>query len=219
VRRMRLSACCGGLAVVWLGVWSLPVASFALRAGLENQYPPVPMESVPRVEAIVVLGGGIAPPALGEAMPNLEARADRVWYAARLFKAGKAPLIVLSGGSDPQYSASSEAEAMRELLLEMGVDRQAMLLESRSRNTTENARFTAELLAEQEIGPVLLVTSALHMPRAVALFEAEGIMVVPAATDHEVRPLPGWRAWTPDAAALEGSGRAMKEWVGRWVGR
>ena len=79
--------------------------------------------------------------------------------------------------------------------------------------------FTADILARRGINRILLVTSALHMPRSLALFEAQGLEVIPAATDHEVTPLPGWRKWLPDTAALDGSSRAIKEIVGRLVGR
>jgi uncharacterized SAM-binding protein YcdF (DUF218 family) len=58
------------------------------------------------------------------------------------------------------------------------------------------------------------------MPRALALFTAQGLQVEPASTDFEADSLPpGALAWLPDAEALDGSGRAMKEWVGKWVGR
>jgi uncharacterized SAM-binding protein YcdF (DUF218 family) len=62
---------------------------------------------------------------------------------------------------------------------------------------------------------------ALHMPRAMALFAAQGLQAIPAPTDFEAiqLPPPGVLAWLPEAQALDGSGRAMKEIVGRWVGR
>ena len=133
--------------------------------------------------------------------------------------AGKAPVVVLSGGADLAFSATTEAEAMRELMLDFGVDNEAMLLETRSRNTLENARLSVNILNERDVDTVILVTSALHMQRALAKFKDEGIGVIPAATDHEVLRRPGWLDWLPDTAALDGSARAMKEWVGYWVGR
>lgn len=188
----RFSLLLGLLALGWLWVWSLPVASDRLRATLEGQFPLVTMSALPQVDAIVVLGGGVTPPSMGSDMPNLEGGADRVWFGARLFHAGKAPLVVLSGGSDPEYSAFSEAESMALFIGALGVQRNVLLLGSSSRNTTQNAVFTAGLLAERGVNRILLVTSALHMPRAVARFEAAGMTVVPASTDRELLSRLGW---------------------------
>ena len=219
-RRSRLAMACGALAMVWLWAWSIPVLSLWLRGTLEDQIAQPPLSRVPQTQAMVVLGGGVSPPSGKATDINLGAAADRVWYAARLFHAGKAPLLLLSGGSDPQRHAFSEARAMAIFLQDLGVPEQALVLEEASRNTLENAAFTAKLLNERGIRHVLLVTSALHMPRALALFSAQGLQVEPAPTDFEAdNPPPGALAWLPDAEALDGSGRAMKEWVGKWVGR
>ena len=219
-RRSRLATACGALAMVWLWAWSMPVLSLWLRGTLEDQFAQRPLSRVPQAQALVLLGGGVSPPSGKAADINLGAAADRVWYAARLFHAGKAPLLLLSGGSDPQRHAFSEARAMAVFLQDLGVPAPALVLEEDSRNTLENAVFCAKLLKARGIRHVLLVTSALHMPRALALFSAQGLQVEPAPTDFEADSLaPGALAWLPDAEALDGSGRAMKEWVGKWVGR
>lgn len=217
--RRRLACWLGTLALVWLWFWSLPAASNWVRGYLENQHPPVALEAVPTAGAIVVLGGGVSPTNHGESFPNLEFGADRVWHGARLFQAGKAPLVLLTGGSDPDHSATSEAEAMQRFMVDLGVPGQAMVLEGRSRNTSQNAEYSAEILAEQGVSRILLVTSAYHMPRAKGLFEAQGLEVVPAATDHEVVSRPLWRNLLPETGALDGSSRVIKEIVGRLVGR
>lgn len=76
---------------------------------------------MPQAHAIVLFGGGIRPSEYAGQMPDMGSEADRIWLAARLYKAGKAPMVLLSGGSDRSSYATSEAQAMRELLLEMGV--------------------------------------------------------------------------------------------------
>lgn len=217
--RLRSSMTLGALAFVWLWAWSMPVLSLWLRGTVEDQYPPLPIASMPRAQALVVLGGGVSPPSAKSAEINLGTAADRIWYTARLFHAGKAPLLVLSGGADPARDAFSEARAMAMVLQDLGVPAPALLLEEASRNTRENAAFSAALLKARGIQHVLLVTSALHMPRALALFTAQGLQADPAPTDFESHLLPpGVLAWLPDAQALDGSGRAMKEVVGKWVG-
>ena len=102
---------------------------------------------------------------------------------------------------------------MRAFMRDLGVPETAMLLEEQSVNTRQNAQFIAALMRERDITQIVLVTSALHMRRSVLLFEAQGLKVIPAATDHEYRLYPIWRRVLPDADALDGSGRAMKEWV------
>lgn len=214
----RPAVALGLLALAWCGIWSLPVASHHLRAAIEDQYPPLALGAVPRAQVIVVLGGGVLPPQHEGLPPNLLQGADRVSHGARLYRAGKAPLMLLSGGGNREIYASSEAEAMREVLMSLGVPSSAMLLETRSRNTRENARYTANMLRGRGIRHILLVTSALHMPRAVDLFEAQGLLVTPAATDHEARSHFTQADWLPEADALEGSGRAFKEILGRATG-
>jgi len=217
--RRRLAIWIGALALVWLWFWSLPVTSNRVRGYLEDQHPPMAVHEVPQAEAIVVLGGGVSPAGHGELYPNLESGADRVWHAARLFHASKAPLVLLTGGSDPKHSVTSEAEAMRRFMVALGVPEQVILLEQQSRNTTQNAEYSAEILAEQGVNRILLVTSAYHMPRAKGLFQAPGLEVIPVATDHEVLSRPLWRDLLPETSALDGSGRAIKEIVGHLVGR
>ncbi len=110
---------------------------------------------------------------------------------------------------------------MASVLADFGVPAQALLLEESSRNTGENAAFSAALLKARGIERILLVTSALHMPHAVALFAAQGLQVISAPTDFEASraPPPGVLAWLPDAQALDASARAIKELVGRATGR
>ena len=147
--------------------------------------------------------------------PDLTGAADRLWHAARLYHAGKAPRVLLVGGT-VTTGDGSEAEAMQQFLQAMGVPAAAMALETASHNTVSNASQTAQLLQSQGTDTVVLVTSALHMPRARRQFEREGLTVHPAPTDFEVIDMPmGWRRWLPNTEALHGSARAFKELVGR----
>lgn len=217
LRWRRLSGAAALLGLAWLWAWSMPVASLWLRGSLEHRYPPLALQGLPSAQAIVVLGGGISPPAAGRPWPDLSAAADRMWHASRLFHAGRAPIVVMSGGADPALSPVSEAQAMRDFIVDLGVPDAAVLLESGSRNSRENAEFTASMLRQRQIDRVLLVTSAMHMRRAMAHFRAEGLTVVPVATDHSPLAAPGAAGWLPDAGALEGSGGAFKELIGQWI--
>jgi len=205
-------------SMLWLWFWSAPVAADWVRGRLEHAYPPVPVEQLPSADAIVVLGGGMATTEAPRIHPDLGLASDRIWHAARLHKAGKAPVIVLSGGPGwmRDESKQPEAEAMTEFLKDLGVPKSAILQESQSRNTYENAVFTQRLLDARGGKKILLVTSALHMRRAVVLFRSLGLEVVPAATDYEIpdEPKPFPLRWMPDAITLDGGSRALKEYLG-----
>ena len=201
----------------WLWLWSTPLASDALRGAIEAQAGPRDLDAVASAPVIVVLGGGVSGPRPPlRPHPDLGASADRMWHAARLYRAGKAPALVLSGGT-VRTGDGSEAEAMREFLLDLGVPAAALHIEAASDNTTTNATHTARLLRAQGIKSAILVTSALHMPRARAAFERTGLSVQAAPTDFEVIEMPfDLLRVVPDAGALQGSGQAMKEIAG-WV--
>lgn len=219
--------CAGALlltvAVGWVWLWSTPAFSDWLRATLEQRYPSTPLERLPAADAIVVLGGLVEAAAPPERLdPNLGAAADRIWHAARLYRAGKAPWVLASGGNLPWSGIEQpESSVMAELLQELGVPATAILQEPGSRTTRENRDRSLPILRANGIHRILLVTSALHMPRALALFRATDLEVIPAPTDFEVHtpnnahPL----RWLPDAQALADGSRAFKEYLGWWVDR
>lgn len=213
--RLGMTMCLFGLG--WLLLWSLPVPSSALARTLEQTWPQQTETQLPQVDAIVVLGGGVRSNTWGV---NLQSAADRVWFGARLYRAGRAPLVILSGGRLEELGFNmAEAPAMATFLHDLGVPESAMLLESESRTTRENAVYSEKLLRARGINRVLLVTSALHMPRALATFRNLGIDAIPAPTDFEAEPPSGnWLlCWLPDTSSLDRSSRAMKEYLGMWV--
>ncbi|MGK7297082.1 MAG: YdcF family protein [Candidatus Wenzhouxiangella sp. M2_3B_020] len=205
------------LIALWL--LATPAVSDALRWSLERQYPPRPIAEVPQADAIVALGGGMRPASSRNPYPDLGAAADRYWHAWRLWRAGKAPEIVVSGGALPwRDSRGTEADAAVRFLTNLGVPADRILLESVSLDTRQNAQMTEAVLRTRGARRVLLVTSALHMRRALARFDIPGIEMIPVATDHEVSDdPPGLIRWLPDSDALDGSRRAIKEFLGYWL--
>jgi len=216
--RQRLAWVSGALALIWLWFWSMPTTGLWLASRISAPFPPQAAHQLPRAEAMVILGGGIVPPDHNHLQPDLNQAADRIWYGAWLYHAGRAPLVVLSGGSNPQLQTSSEAAAMQQLLLDLGVPQSAILLEERSRNTQQNAQFSAKLLRQRGIHTLLLVTSVSHMARSLAHFQRAGLNPIPAATDYKLPYKDGWRRWIPDAAELNDNAAILKELVGQWVG-
>ena len=216
----RISGVLAAAGFCWLWLWSTPLASDALAGSLEALAPPQPIAQLPQADAAVVLGGGVSgasPPRRPD--PDLALAADRVWHAARLYRGGKVRLVWLSGGVSAPGD-TNEADAMQRFLLDLEVPQAAIRLERGSYNTTTNAQMVAEQLRAENVRSVLLVTSALHMRRAMRNFERVGVPAIPAATDYEVIDRPfGLRRVLPEADALDRSARAMHEIVGYWAGR
>lgn len=225
LRRPRLAA--ASLVVGFLTLWtasSRPVAN-ALAYALESRYPPVRVQHSPQADAIVLLGSGVREPTPPSPWSDATDSVDRIIHTARLYRAGKAPRVIATGGRMPwARSQLSQADLMGYLLEEWGVPGDAIIRESASVNTYENVQFTAALLEGSGIDEVLVVTSALHMPRAMALFRSAGIRAIAAPTDFRTTPslATSLQHWLPDTGALELTNMAVKEYVGavvyRWRG-
>ncbi|MCI5166033.1 MAG: YdcF family protein [Candidatus Electrothrix sp. GM3_4] len=204
------------LSLVLLWSTSTQVAAEFVLHSLERRYPPLSLEEIPTADAIVLLGGVTRGKVPGTGLTDLGGGVDRIVHAAQLFKAEKAPLLVLSGGNDPGYR--SEAEDMADILQLMDIPAEKMLLETKSRNTQQNAMYSQEIFRQKGIRKILLVTSASHMRRAEAIFTGIGVSVFPAATDYQlVERAPSILDWLPQAGALEMTTKGIKEYIGYWV--
>ena len=213
-------------AIVWLWGWSTPFAATAVTNPLTSRYLFQRAEAMPAADAIVLLGNA-RPYRIDPAYPELTESADRIWYAARLYLAGKAPLVIISAGNvwgGPHRTSAAEASGV--VLNAFGVPDDAIVIEKRSRNTRQNALFTAEIAADRGIERVLLTTSTTHMQRAEAAFRRAGLDVIPAVADYRPIP-PGYDAGhrpsilslLPTANSLGRSSRALKEHLGFLVYR
>jgi uncharacterized SAM-binding protein YcdF (DUF218 family) len=204
-------------ATTWLWLWSTPWIAERAAWTLERDYPPVAIASLPTADAIVVLGGLLEasqPPFAPD--PDLNSAADRAWFAARLWRAGKAPRVICTGGVAPlSRAAGAECPDMARLLRDFGVPAEAITIEASSRTTHENAEETARLLHSG--ARILLVTSARHMPRSYDVFASFGMRVIPAPTDHAWRPDRPFSlgALLPSPSALALSTSTWHEWIGR----
>ena len=171
-----------------------------------------------RQQRVVVLGGVVGPAVWPRVEVDFNEAVDRVYKAAQLARAGRGRTVIVSAGNQP-WSASqwAEADLIRDLLVEWGVSKEAVFLEGSSRNTWENAVYSKNIINSIHCGSVLLVTSAAHMPRAVAAFKSAGVDVVPVSTDVRVTAGGGFAAvkLLPDARALAMTSEAIREWIGR----
>ncbi|MCC6737010.1 MAG: YdcF family protein [Bauldia sp.] len=210
------------LALVGLYVTSTPVFANWLGTRLEWRVPAVAIEDAPAAEVAVLLGGVLGQPVPPRTEADLSGAIDRVVTAARLYAAGKVSAILVTAGNLPWLEAvRPEAELIADFLVELGVPEAAIVLETESRNTHENAVNSAAIMAERGWTSGLLVTSALHMPRSMATFAAAGLELNPFPTDFRTRPGAPASAldFLPDAGALSLTTDAVKEFIGRVVYR
>jgi len=206
------------LAAGWLYLCSTALFADFLMGTLERDFVPRAMSVIAPADAIVLLGGAMRGDSHMGTLPDLNQHADRLVHAVALYKAGKAPAILLTGGA--AEDARPEAQQMQDVLAVMGVPAKHVMLENASRDTHDNAVNSARLLKARGMHRILLVTSAFHMRRAVALFEGQGLEVVPAPTDYQQlvakQVLPDW---LPEVSNLYQTTDALHEIVGYWVYR
>ena len=155
-------------------------------------------------DCILVLGGGTVPPVFPRRFVEVSEAGDRIIYASRLFRMGKAHRVICSSGvATGGLAARAPAEDMADLMEFFGVPREAIILEKASGNTREHARNLAPVFLDRGFKRVLLVTSAMHMPRSIRVFRKQcpGVEFIQAPTDFRVvEPVAG--PWYREIAAV-----------------
>ena len=129
-----------GVTIAWFWFWSVPVVCGWLAMPLERDFAVQLAEDMPTADAIILLGGGMGG-STNYPYADMGPGADRAWHAARLWKAGKAPIII------PSNKGAELADV--KLLVDLGVPRASVVLETRAVNTEENVKFVREILAEK----------------------------------------------------------------------
>ena len=210
-----------GLGLTGLFLLSLPAADWLFSRHLEAWYPERPF-SGGSAEAIVVLSGSVDPPRRGRpyALPDPE-MFERCQFAAWLYKHWRQAPVLASGGIGPKGTVFSDT--MRDLLEQAGVPESAIWTEGRSRNTHENAVYSAEVLREHGISTVVLVVDAQSMLRAELCFRKQGLTVAPAPSDWTtLGPLsralmPSWRAIYRNEITLHETLGLGWYWLRGWI--
>lgn len=218
-----------GFIVLWLS--STPLIANVLVRSAEEWGERRQAIDASMADAIVVLSGGrlVAP---GAARVSEWNDADRFYGGVELFQAGKAPLLIFTGGWAPWTpKAKPEGEILIEFAQALGVPALNMLTTGRVINTEEEARMVAALIDRQHKTDkdlrskwtargqlrILLVTSAFHMRRAQSLFEREGMQVIPFPVDFKVDEgqVLSFTDLLPSAQALKYTELALREVYGR----
>ena len=212
----------------WLVVTSLVLIALVgysplgrmLILPLEQRFPPWNRSQGPP-DGIVVLGGAIAPAlSIARGAVALNESAERITATAELARRYPNARIVFSGGTGSLFDAPVEAPIAVKEFEALGVAHDRITAEEQSRDTIENAVFS-RLIAQPKPGEHwLLVTSAFHMPRAVAAFRAAGFPVEAYPVDWRTRgPIDATKPFTSLTGGLSMTDYAVHEWVGLLVYR
>lgn len=217
LRRISLVMLWAGMAV--LGVLGFKAVPDALLRPLENQYGVPTEQDINQHVGAIVLGGAIQHPdvfAVRGEVPLGEA-AERMSTPVGLLRRHPHLKLVFSGGEGRLLTTgTTEAELAQAFYLAQGVDMARVTLEGGSRTTRENAQQVARVLGQRCKEPWLLVTSAWHMPRSMAEFEAVGCNVTAYPVDFRT----GHRTSLTEYSLAHGLVRwqtALHEWLGLWV--
>lgn len=219
-RKQRLGKIVVTLGAIFLLLLSLPFFSGKLLTPLEGRYPALlhPEPSAQQEGAgagpqwIVVLGGGhTSDPRLPVTSQISPAALGRIIEGVRLYNAIPGSKLLLSGGA--VFDPIPEADVMGKIATHLGVKPQDITLERKARDTAEEAAIIAGMVFREK---VILVTSAAHMPRSVALFKKQGLQVVPAPADYRVKEAQGSHPerFFPNAEPLVQAETAWHEYLG-----
>lgn len=173
------------------------------------------IEEYRNAQAIVVLGGGLRDNT--ELYNNITVPGvvlERMRYAAYLHKETDLPILIT--GASP--NGNSEAKVMsQEFFSFFGI--KTKWLEENAVNTIQNATFSKDILARENINKIILVTNQWHMQRSKLLFEREGFTVYPASVGSGITPQTyglNFMHFVPQAGALAANSQLLKEWIGYW---
>jgi len=203
-------------AVLFLWAFSMPVVGDGLMRFVEGGTIRLPLSSVGKADAIVVLSG-IMRQVEGAPLGEWGDGVDRFDGGIELFKAGKAPVIVFTRGQLPwQPYARAEGELLAKRAVLLGVPQVAIRLTTKVGNTADEALAVAKLLGGRK--KIILVTSAFHTRRALLLFEQAGFIVEPFRVDYRVDDTLDVTVlrFLPSAEALYQSEQALRELLG-WL--
>ncbi|MHC1770519.1 MAG: YdcF family protein [Flexilinea sp.] len=199
--------------------------SALLIRSLETAYPP--FDGSKKAEVIVLLGGGTETKEYPRQIVEISGAGDRILYGAHLINEGYGKYL-LTGGRYIDWlhdTGTSPASEMAEIAVDLGVPEEQIIIQDKSVNTREEAEADAEILRGMGVDEIILVSSATHMRRAVGLYEAQGLKVIPAPTDYSFSD-EEWKTLTtfswsrfytyiiPQASNMNSLETALKEYIG-----
>ncbi len=210
--------CWAALLVLALTGWQAPVDA-ALRYLEAQSQPPAANAPLAGYAGVVVLGGALERAALWTPPGRiaLNSAAERMIVPVPLMQRNPQMKLLFTGGDGNLVSDSlTEAERAKTFFDSMGVDPARVLYESRSRTTFENAIFSAQMPGVNPQQPWLLLTTAAHMPRSLAVFRKAGWNVTPYSVDFRAAETPEWTGYSL-ASGADKWHYALHELIGYWA--
>ena len=212
-RKQKIGKIIVSISVFLLTLFSYGAISNTLLKPLEYKYTPLlNLEDMHHVKWVVVLGGGhTSDPQLPITNQLSDASTARLIEGIRLHNMLPESKIILSGGG--LFDPVPNAKIMADVALSIGVDKEDLVLESVSKDTKDEAGLIQKIVGKDQF---VLVTSASHMPRSVALFKKYGMHPIPAPTDYFVkkRQRVSPAMFFPSASDLYKTERAFHEYLG-----
>lgn len=220
-----------GLGIGWyflvfatciLYLLSIKPVSNILVYSLECQYQPPSLEVLEEVDIMVVLGGGVMSSGGFRRYPEASGTTYfRIFNGVKVFQQSGAKVLVLSGAGE-QRNGETSAEVVKDIAIALGISEDKIITEGKSHNTMDHAIELAKLFPPEERMRIGVVTSALHIPRAVQAFSKKipPNAVVPIPVGYIYSPLKySFENLIPHSDAFSTSSYAIHEWVGMlWYG-
>ena len=202
--------------VVILVICSIPIVSGKMIAYLESDYELNRPSEIDTANAIVVLSGMVKTIKTKDSLDYEWSEAvDRFFAGIDLFRLNKAPTLIFTRGKVPWSIGLPEGEFLREEAIKLGIPKKDILLTENVENTDQEAKAIKKLFSIDN-PKIILVTSAFHMPRAKAVFEANGINVIPFPVDfrNQVSNLT-FMDFIPSAGSFSTTSFVIREMIGR----
>lgn len=212
-RARRAQWLCIFMGLLCILFFSLRVNAYYLINQLQLQYPPLLSPPSDATE-IVVLGGGISggksyPPSITLGSASLSRLIEGIRQFHLLEKKGIKPMLILSGGR--VFESPNEAGVMRNTAVMLGINPQSIIIENGSKDTNQEARYLKHMISQNHF---ILVTSAYHMPRAIALFRSLNMHPIAAPTQFFSPTNLKIRSYVPSSLGLQISDIAIHEYLG-----
>lgn len=209
--------------VVWATLWLFATPRFSFWALSTLETPPIDVRAAlgdtPEARcAMVVLAGGALSPKMGVSPVELlqGSSMPRALGAARLYRERPVGHVIVTGRADTWDYPDETANAMADVLAAFGVPRERIIVEPLALDTRQNARFSTFIVRTLDVDKTLVVTSALHLPRALSEFRRAGLPVIGAPVDHRYEKPEGYAPYVPSIASLVRMGQVIHEVLGRF---